>query len=147
MGTRLTAVAGEVSTRVEVERIGSDDAVVEQAESGGLSVVARLLTGGEVLVGSCCLGFRTVGVHEHGDVHIQGPAVIDGIDGPALGVLCGHDRVDGCALLDILLVLGSEYLEILHAGKLNILSDSSGDGAGGGVDVSRDLKIVGSTSH
>src|SRR5580658_1203040 len=100
----LVGVAGEVAAGVEVEGVGGGDAVLDQAEVDGLSVVLRLLVLFEVLVAGGGLGFGAAGSSQDGDVQQQWPFMVDSVDGGAAVVLRGHYGMEGRVLVDILLV-------------------------------------------
>src|SRR6266849_2011 len=138
----LVLVAGDVEAGVEVEGIGWRHAVLNQAEGRGLSVVARLLVSFVVLVDGGGLGSGAVGVKKQGDVQLQRPALVDGVDEIAAGVVDSDGRLDSGGLVNILRVDRGEDFEVLQVGEVDILGDGGGDGAERGVDVSGDLEVV-----
>ena len=142
MRARLVRVAGDDEAGGEVEGVGGRHAVLNQAEGRGLSVVPRFLISLVILIDGGGLGSGAVGVKEQRDAQLQRPAIVDDVGEIAAGVVRGHDGLDGCGLVDVLLVDRGLDFEILEIREVDILRDSCGDWAGSGVDVSRDLEVV-----
>jgi len=143
LGTRLVLVARKLSGGIDEQCIGADDAILQQRGGGGLSVELGLLSGLKVLVDVSGLAGRAVGIEDQGDIHLHGPSATDSVDVGSARVLGGNYGMDVGGLVDVLNIGRGFDIEGFDARERDILRDGCGDGTVRGVDVSRDLEVVG----